>query len=328
MIKILHLSDLHFDGIPFWVGSLKPRSGLRTSQKWPSMRGHDERVVDDFTIFWEKLKKKHPDLKIVITGDLTRCGGGNDFGNSHRYVHASWNIKKPYHLQTGLKSNCERAFTVPGNHDFWNQIPLNPLLKRSVIDSHFWELPWVSMLKEGRMEIHLIGLDSCSGLFQISLKQSISIGAISLSQLKSGKKLLKQAKIGAKSRNINLILRVAMIHHPQNNLDQNSRNNFLKWLKDLDVTFVMTGHEHIADTPTPRLPPPYQLQCGTTMQAGTRTKLPGKAPNHFFLHTIERIGENSLEIIWKTFEWQHNGATWINNPNNPVWQKSILGIRP
>jgi predicted phosphodiesterase len=326
MILLMHLSDLHIEDHPIAIGSTSPRSLGRAPYPWPSKRGHDERVANDLSIFFQQLSKSHENIKILVSGDLTRVGGGLDFGCCHRFLHASWNIKKPI-IKAGLKSNCNILYTVPGNHDFWNTIILNPYLNRQILPPNFWGLPWIAKFRLNGLEIHLLGIDSCSGLSSLSFHQLIAFGAIHDDQLSVGVELFEDALKDSGHDNIDVIVRVVMIHHSIKRLEKSSRKKFISWLINNDVSIVLTGHDHNPHIPGNKQSPPYELCCGTTLQAGTSTKLPAKVPNHFFMHSIKNDGTSSSQVHWHTKEWWHNGVNWKGNVN-PVWAASIPGIQP
>ena len=127
MIMLLHISDLHIGEKPQWVGSFNPRSLYRQPTRVPSSRGHDERVAQDFALWWERLHLSYPSARIVATGDLTRQGDSLDFGCAHRFLHAFWPMNFPNPLTIGLEAGGYEVLTVPGNHDFWNgwKFPVN-----------------------------------------------------------------------------------------------------------------------------------------------------------------------------------------------------------
>src|SRR5262249_32693978 len=148
---------------------------------------------------WAKLLDTWPDTKVVVSGDLTRAGVGEEFGLAHRFIHAYWlwYPRSPfwYGLGQGGRSGDATgtgfgwlgpdqkgyaAPTIPGNHHFWGSRLKMPRVNRAVLEPHFWPLPWLYPYEDStrQYEIHLVGLDSCSGLAGISPSQFMAKGAI------------------------------------------------------------------------------------------------------------------------------------------------------
>jgi hypothetical protein len=67
------------------------------------------------------------------------------------------------------------------------------------------------------------------------------------------------------------------------------------------------------------------MRCGTTLQAGTATHLPGPSPNHFFIHSLSPTwaGKN-LRVEWQTESREHNGTKWM--PTGIVFQHLLTPI--
>ena len=80
------------------------------------------------------------------------------------------------------------APTVPG-------VTLGLVVWRGVLEPHFPPLPWFEVIQDTEspaIEVHLVGLDSCSGLSTLSLRQVAAVGAIDPLQLTGAARLSTQ----------------------------------------------------------------------------------------------------------------------------------------
>jgi 3',5'-cyclic AMP phosphodiesterase CpdA len=325
MITFMHISDLHIGERLRWLGSFGPRAAGRHSYKRPTDRGHDERVAGDLANEWLALTNAQPATTAAITGDLSRSGTGTQFGLAHRYAHALWLADAQVPLLIGLGAGGTRALTIPGNHDFWGGISLGPLVWRKVLEDHFWPPPWLHVLEDtagNPFEVHLVGLDSCSGLRTLSPHQVAATGAIDPNQLADAEALLaaEQQRAAARQR---YAVRVVLVHHPPDIQTPLSRQDFETWLVKCQVQAILTGHTHVpAHHYLPKAPHCFELRCGTTLQAGTYNMLPGPKPNHFYLHKLRWTGPNKPLVQWQSLEYWHTGANWTTN-SKLVWNQPL-----
>jgi hypothetical protein len=197
-------------------------------------------------------------------------------------------------------------------------------VNRAVLEPYFWPLPWLNPYEDStrKYEIHLVGLDSCSGLAGLAWNQIWAKGAIDSNHLKDAAGLFTRAKAIATRP----VLRLVTVHHPPEKLVDWSKQEFAKWLDNNKVHVILTGHTHI---PSPQLDDQgqakpaasslvggttatYELRCGTTLQAGTATHLPGPSPNHFFVHSLSpTLAGTDLRVEWVTESYEHNGTNWM-----------------
>jgi len=348
MFAMLHVSDLHIgDCIP-WRGAADTARAQRTPPPVPLLHGqhgHDELVALHLTNEWTRLLKAWPDTKVVVSGDLTRIGTGEEYGLAHRFIHGYWLWNPPTPLWLGLGQGGRspdaqpgspgygwlgpdqkgyQATTIPGNHDFWTGTFINMArVNRAVLEPHFWPLPWLYPYDDStkQYEIHLVGLDSCSGLSGVpgNWNQFWAKGAVDPYHLQSAASLFAAAKNNCKKP----VLRVAAIHHPPAGLTQASLKSFIPWMNANRVHVILTGHTHLP-TPVPnaqgKTQPAvpitgtntYEMRCGTTLQAGTAKHLPGPWPNHFFVHLLSPTAQSgALRVEWTAENYEHNGFQWM-----------------
>jgi|GEM_PF-6264335 len=349
MFVMLHMSDLHIGDRIKWRGTAHYAQPGRTPPPLPLLHGqhgHDELVAWHLTNEWAQLLDTWPETKVVVSGDLTRTGVGEEYGLAHRFIHAYWLWYPPspfwYGLGQGGRSPVSQggsptgfawlgpdqkgylAPTIPGNHDYWGGGWKMARVNRAVLEPHFWPLPWLYPYEDStkKYEIHLVGLDSCSGLAGLAWNQFWAKGAIDSNCIKKAAVLFANAKASAKRP----VLRVVTVHHPPEKLVDWSRQEFATWLENNNVHVILTGHTHI---PSPQLDAQgqtkpaasslvggttatYEMRCGTTLQAGTATHLPGPSPNHFFVHSLSpTLAGKALRVEWVTESYEHNGIKWM-----------------
>ena len=203
---------------------------------------------------------------------------------------------------------------------------MNPVVGRGILEPHFWPLSWLPTLEDSAndLEVHLIGLDSCSGLSKVSPSQVLSVGAIDPAELADAQILLvaalKQAKSCGRS-----VIRVVMIHHPPDKLTRSSRRDFEDWLKKNRIHAILTGHTHVPLQQMVGTTGSFELRCGTTLQAGTSTHLPGRKPNHFYVHGLEPSPTGMPQMDWRSLEYWHTGLSWVCN-GIPVWNQTVTAL--
>jgi 3',5'-cyclic AMP phosphodiesterase CpdA len=150
MLFFVQISDLHIAGTIDWFGAFtnwrNGRPGPRKPDPFPNSRGHDEHVAADLTSELLHLEHGAPGFPILVTGDLTRTGASPEFGLAHRFLHAYWKPTLFEAKTVGLGAGGDRVLTIPGNHDVWNAWVLNPIIRRDVARTHFWEPPWAHVL--------------------------------------------------------------------------------------------------------------------------------------------------------------------------------------
>lgn len=272
----------------------------------------------DLTTECESLRREHPQMQIVVSGDLTRMGRGFEFGCAHRFLHAYWflNPHSPRPFKIGLSAGGDSALTISGNHDFWRMIPFQ--VSREILEPHFWEMPWLHIIKDNKsgLELHVVGLDSCAGLWRVSVNQGFANGAIRVEDLDKAQKLFQNAGSSQGPS-----LRVVVVHHPPLQMTSDSMRDFCAWLDFMDVRIILTGHTHQSDTPEDDNSRAgyYELRCGTTLQAGTYNLLPGPECNHFFVHFVD-LTEDSAAVKWRTTRFLHEGSSWRGEP---AWSTCI-----
>lgn len=337
MISLLHVSDTHVGDTPWWIGTFVPRSGVRQPTRFPTNRGHDERVAEGLATLWLTLKQNsaatRATVRLVHTGDVTRQGDGVEYACAWRLFHAQWTEQSStglllpgariFGLGAGDDAGDPEMLAVPGNHDYWQGVCMNPTVSWPTVASHFWPLPWVDRIvdrADPRFEIHVVGLDTMSGLGRLSLRQFLATGAIDPAHLQAASGLLVEAGRMARLRQHQIgtvsIMRVVAMHHPIEEIDD--RERIKQWLVDNEIRLVLCGHTHVANARVIPGTSVTEMTCGATTQCGTQTRMPSKEENHLFVHHVEHVASQGVHLAQLTSQWWfHDGAAWYHDRNKP-----------
>ena len=298
---------------PIGVGNFADRPQNRRKPWLPPKTGHDERVARDLSHEWRQAQVEDPHTFIPVTGDLTETGKGREFGCAHRFLHAHLFKTPTERFDVGLNAGS-RALTIPGNHDFLNGKHLRRKIAHEEIPPQFWPLPWVQSITDGSgLELHLVGIDSFSGLGNTSNAQYKNTGSVSTKHLQEAGDLLDDLMIEARDLD-HAVIRVVLLHHPPNRLTNDAE--MLDWFAKYKIQAVLTGHEHKHTQIDINAAghDVIEMRCGTTIKAGGRylgyNYLPGPEENHFFVHDIKYDEPDKHEAQWTTNSYSHRGINW------------------
>ena len=104
MFKIIHISDLHFNG-----GA--SQNNQQYSHSIPHMRGV-EKII--------KSHEHNTDL-VIVTGDISDFGDEDNLLLGRQWIYSSLEIGNKEKTSIGInESNREKLRLIPGNHDAWN----------------------------------------------------------------------------------------------------------------------------------------------------------------------------------------------------------------
>lgn len=319
-VSDLHFGELdangdaqHYPGIPAIVHFLPHFDGLL---------GHRFRALCHLHDFYWKLKGQGEDPQLIVTGDLTRTGNGNEFDVANDYlvsqlVHGNKRI--------GLRANNWRALAISGNHDKW---PGNFMIVGGPTPAYLTYFPAGTFpfdfslpLPDGRT-MRLLGIDTDFNVHPYSTERICAQGCFD-SQLNS-----LQLKLGGPNANE---VRVLLLHHSPAHQDftlsivPHCLQQLADFVEKYDIRILLTGHLHAAlfanSTLQPNgLQPVFESRCGTTTQMDV-------VPAHWLIammgsNTPRRRCYNSL-IVHRLSE--NNGAvTW----SSQVYVRRLIGFQP
>jgi hypothetical protein len=275
---------------------------------------HDSLAAKGFSALFLKLSKEIPDLLVLFSGDLTRCGHCLEFGNAMRFLH--YYIEQPRLGAPlyGMGANARSTFTISGNHDFFCGVPfshpffLNP---ESVSKACFWPTPWLKVVEDvdSKIDLHIVGFNTLSGFKgPMSVRFAAARGSISDFEYERASVWLEDAIAISRSKG-RLTLRVVMCHHPPLTLTDSASKRFESWIERMNVSVVLTGHEHQCRTPDSlRENTPFvEFRCGTTLQKVSKRH----EGNHFFVHELSCSSNSETpEVNWNVRSFWYAGMKW------------------
>lgn len=255
LATFVQLSDLH-------IGSPGPNGDSHTSEDvkrlastyavFQGSLGHQLRSLRQLEQYLSMLRATGESFEVILTGDLTRCGGKDELGLANHYLTTSASFPSTNPVPTGLQLGALPQH-VAGNHDHWGGY--NSIF--STAASHYkTTAPYTShkfpYVKSGRTiagyQFTFIGIDSDADVNPGSPERILGQGHF-LSQIASLRKNLPPCKPKE--------FRVLVIHHARNvtNLTLRMTSPSLASLNQLmawaNVKVVLSGHTHETYTTPP-----------------------------------------------------------------------------
>jgi len=268
LLTLLHVSDLH-------VGDIDPSSGdaliskafgkLVSNSTWfDGLLGHHSRGLEHLEKFWGELRRTDAEAKLVVSGDVTRCGGTVELDNAESFLSAKLSLPVG---QIGLGVATWRDHTIPGNHDHW---PGNARIfggpNPAVVPRLIVPNPTVQVLKSGGKTVQLININTDAGVRPNGFQRIFGIGEF--------RRELANVKV-ILSGMPEFDVRVLLMHHSWHKkgllrISRGSRAALAQFLDQENIHIVLTGHVH--DPAVVRFAPPgtkwtvTECRCGTTTQ--------------------------------------------------------------
>ncbi|MCP4545331.1 MAG: metallophosphoesterase [bacterium] len=252
-IRILHLSDLHFDASTDISANLGPLvMDLTDTQGGLGLRGLDF---------------------LVISGDASQYARPQEFDQAREFIKC---------LRDTFSLNAERCILIPGNHDVsWDEKvyewkPKRLVARGQLYPGHYREEGCGYLLREDRrygnrfknfseyffrkmsgspypmrseeqsityldadLGIQILAFNSCWEIDEwFPLRASIHPGVVSRALLKA------DGQIEAQLDRADKVLRIAVWHHPVTGNDKIKDDAFLDQLRRANVRLVLHGHVH------------------------------------------------------------------------------------
>lgn len=309
LATFLHISDLHIGEIDAETGdAANEPEVVRQFPLIPTLQGllgHHYRAANSLCELFALLKAEE-NAKLIVTGDITRCGSLEEFNTAIELLEGGADFG--WRGKHGLGSPDWRARSVPGNHDHWTGQP--SLLGRGTTHSEFFpSFPQIGV----KIEVHngvclrFICLDSDADNDPMATNRALARGAFE-TQLVEAEQVLDTAS----KREI----RVVVLHHSRAHkgrvlsIRKETRALFDEFIWKHNIQVLLSGHLH-----TPLVDPieieakgyrwrGFEARCGTST---ARTTAPLKwnmrlksEPNFVLVH---RISEDSGNLIWSTFPY-------------------------
>jgi hypothetical protein len=276
LLTLLHVSDIHLGELDPATGdaqSSAPLAQLLANFTWfDGLLGHHARALQDLEAFYAGLVAAGEAPRLIVSGDLTRFGGGPEFDRADDYLVSRLDLNPPHGNYVGLRYPTWRDTAIPGNHDHWPGAPRIWGGPTTALGSYFpaANLPFVRKLPalaNGRV-VQLIGIDTDHDVSPLRLKRLRAVGSFQ-NQLAAAAPLL-----GAKQPQE---IRVLLMHHSYNHrgwtlgIDRGSRAALDQFLAAHQIQVLLTGHTHLPliqrfVPQVERAQTVLECRCGTSTQ--------------------------------------------------------------
>lgn len=224
IVRILHLSDIHFSENNFWHGLQEQKTQL------PHRYGHDPRLLIALD---HKLKQLPWDL-LVISGDLSRIGHLDSFSYVKNWLYHKMQIPGGGEIGLNLNEEDKKCFVVPGNHDCFNEH-----LQQHSLTNYKRFFPDISDRKIETVQVN--GVNINVHLYDSTHKDGgFAEGHIQPTALQDW---------NTDNKTLDLVvvhhhLAQSPSHKRQKSLELKNVDQFLAFLLSKDVNGVLFGHTH------------------------------------------------------------------------------------
>jgi predicted phosphodiesterase len=301
-VTLMQISDLH-------VGEIDPSTGdaavsplvrnLIANTTWfDGVLGHHARGLQHLHKFWKKIRtEEDPNAQVVVSGDVTSCGGSNEFDNANAFLGSK--LSMPFG-PIGLSFPNWQKHAIPGNHDHW---PGKPIIlggpNASVASAFLSGYPNVQTILRGSgRPIHLISINTDSDVDPRGRYRLFAIGSFQ-TQLVAAKTQLSQLEGNG--------IRVLVLHHSWHKkkgvlrISRASRGALDQFLDQENISIIMTGHVHtplircftVGAIPHSSKLRVWECRCGTTTQVD---KISYAAKSIFGRFPLRKWPSNSLLV--------------------------------
>jgi hypothetical protein len=314
---LVQISDLH-------IGQIDPRSGNATLNKNYIRMASSFKVLDgllghhaaglealDRFVAAEKAAAGQGLFRVIVTGDLSRCGAQAELSLAKDYIFGQIDISPPLGNMLGLKLQAHEVIGIPGNHDQWggNWQPIGGTPSHYAAHDRSQETPYTLRLPLTKeRNLVLVGIDSDRNIWPWGIKRLLAVGSF--------KDELTDHKIAFGSNEVTDV-RAFLVHHSLAvrtktlRMEKSSRTSLERYLTANGFKVVLTGHTHAFSLPAKAGTsgqPFEELRCGSTTQHDqvpyNWVTLTGKAPtrtdwkqNTLLVH---RIYEYPALMTWET----------------------------
>jgi len=323
LCTFVQISDLHFGNA---IAGKRFDPWARHVPLLKGFVGHDPATLVSLQRRLAILRRSEPDVRLIVTGDLTAYGAAAQFTEAAAYLGGK-SIPPRF---VGLDERGWRIWSIPGNHDQWPGVPFFSLGGPNSTVSTIYPAavvgPW-QPLGNGRT-IEFLRLDSDADVDPWSPPRFYACGSF----VKALRRLAGQMTPPDPSR-----VRVLMLHHSFEHqgqrvgptswcpiqitlhhltIDDASRQDLAAFVRDHDVRVLLTGHvhePHFLDAPNglhaARGRSVLEARCGSTSQrlaSGGQSSSDPRVKNTLIVHRVMEdpdTGAVSWESVVEGYEF-------------------------
>lgn len=313
---LVQVSDLH-------IGEIDPGSGNATLNKnfvrmastfkvLDGLLGHHAGGLEalDRFIAAEKAAVGSGLFRLVVTGDLSRCGAQAELALASDYIFGEVDISPPLRNMVGLRLQSDEVLCIPGNHDHWGGSwqPIGGTPSHYAAHDQSQATPYTLRLPliQGR-DLVIVGINSDRNIWPWGVKRLLAVGSF--------KDELTDRNVAFASNPVSDI-RVLLVHHSLAvrtktlRMEKSSRASLQRYLAANGFKLALTGHTHVFALPAQvgaSGQPFEELRCGSSTQFDhvpyNWVTLTGKPPNkHDWTQNtllVHRIFEHPGLMTWE-----------------------------
>jgi len=305
-IRLIHITDLHLGA------GLLPRA-----------QGHDPRILERFFEFVHRHPADDRPKWLIVTGDITARGSESDLQMYLTYRDVGYAPDATGLRYDPLRAKFDTLIDLPGNHDYWNGILLNPKLNPRVQRQYFPDASTTTW-ETGR---HLIAVHRlCSTRGASGKEQFAAVGAFRQDDLQHTADAIDAVNVDAQQANLAPFHLIATHHSPAYG-SPNSQGLSWKALLDLarlvrrgPVSGILSGHVHTRTIVHAGAGGPAcaEVRCASTMQIDTANwtaRWNPPPPREFLVHEVD--DDMPGPPTWSVTAWAWTGNTFVADPAGP-----------
>jgi hypothetical protein len=283
----VHISDVHF-------GDRVSGGGLFGGNV-PKASGHNLNALKMLSVFLQKFIATHRDdtKVLIVSGDVTALGHPNEFAVYRTMMELGLVIDANLVLPP-LASGFDHVVELPGNHDYWDGIPLNPFVSPAARSTFFptpSKPPVVRIDTNNQLAFHTL----CSTSGADPSEQFLAVGAYEQADVDA-----LRAEMHAIARKTLSTYHFVVTHHTPSHgtpllhgIADRARGKLTTLCRD--VHGILTGHAHKKNVEGRKALPP-EVRSASTLQASVPQ---GAAQNGFFVHRFEVMGRR---LAWEAID--------------------------
>ena len=280
----------------------------------PKAHGHDLSIVQGLSNWLSRYRTNRADA-LIVSGDATAKGSNGEFAAYSTLRDCGWAVDS-YTQYDSLQAVAKNCADLPGNHDYWRGLVLNPTIRPDKTIGYFRRDAWPLRLNLGAHAVVLHELCTTAGAKH--KEQVLAVGRCRAVDLRRLHAALADAAKDVQQGGLTPI-QLVVIHHSTMRGSPRMHGlakNTLAALSSLqgkphDVRGLMSGHTHRFSFG--RGPAGLEACCPTTTQGNFATT----QQQGFLRHTFV---EGGGRVNWRITRFHWDGATFVRGAtiNQPL----------
>ena len=328
LATFVHISDLHIGGLDPVSGDAEvSAAGARiygTVSWFDGLLGHHGTALEDLEVLCSSLNADGEEIKVIVTGDLTRTGAYYEFNNAVQFLLGSLDLNPPNLRLAGFGLQ-QIDLVIPGNHDHWGDSFIALGAGPSEYKTYFkGPMPYVHpsiALPNGR-ELQFVSIDSDADVSAFSHNRQLALGKFASEFSRPGAQFSNPIRPQD--------IRMMLIHHSWDQAGKilrmrtKSKTALGSYLEANGVKGILTGHSHEAllnyFTIQPSGTAVAELRAGSASQLD---QVPPKWKSVWGTIPTRNWGANSV-LVHRLYDDRNGHTHW----HAQVYLRSMNGFAP